>query len=171
MSLKNFSPNLLPFAGYEINTSDDLTLETISLTLFVAGCQRRCQNCQNPELQKVKVGENCELVELEWVKNLIREKSILVGSIVFCGGDWMPFYAIQLKELVEFCKKCGLRTILYTGETFENLDSWIKENVWMIIDGEYREDMKVIGKSPSSLNQRVFVNGVEMCRDDLKINL
>lgn len=162
------SPETLPIASYEINTNDDPTLETISLTLFVVGCVRKCLGCQNPEIQQL-TETNHTLFFLDEIQELIENRLCLISSVCFCGGDFLPTYKIQLKKLVDFCKTRSLRTILYTGELFENIDEYFKNNIDIIIDGPY-DQMKKNNGFPASSNQRCWMNGKIMNNENLEIN-
>lgn len=158
----------IPLANYEITSNDDPTLEVITLTLFVAGCVRRCIDCQNPELQVVS-DNNHKLISLEDIKKIINDCSILAKGVCFCGGDFLPLYKSQLYELALFCKMNGLKTIIYTGELFEDIDSDLKAVLDIIVDGPY-DKSKQQSKFPASSNQRCWINGNMVNCDSLKIN-
>jgi len=158
----------IPLSSYEISTNDDPTLETISLTLFVAGCTKRCFKCQNPELQEINK-TNHVLLTLDQVKKIINDRLCLVQNLVFCGGDFLPLYYSQLNKLVDFCKSKNLKTTLYTGELFENIDKCLREKIDIIVDGTY-DDNKKTNKFPASFNQRCWINGEIVNCDNLKIN-
>lgn len=157
MTKIKISSDFLPLSSYEIVSNDDPTLETISLTLFVAGCPRRCKNCHNESLQTV-TEKNCQIVSLEKIKKLILSKKILVKSIVFCGGDFLPFYEKQLETLVDFCKKENLKTILYTGETYENIKEKLKNKIDIIISEPFEYSLFSQNTFPASSNQKVWIN-------------
>jgi len=158
----------IPLSSFETNTNDDPTLETISLTLFVAGCVRKCTGCQNPNLQKV-TSENHRIFHLDEIKKIIEDRTCLIKSVCLCGGDFLPLYSNQLKELVIFCKTKNLKTILYTGELFEEIDNFFQENINIIICGPYDYSKKT-NNFPASLNQRCWINGNLVNCDDLEIN-
>lgn len=158
--------NELPLAGYEITFNDDPTQETISLSLFVSGCVRRCDGCQNPELQKI---DKSKITSLNQIKQLIKSKQQLIGSVAFSGGDFIPLFYNQLKELMTFCTNNNLKIIIYTGETYNNIDNWVRENANIIISEPYEKDKKQ-GSFPASTNQKVWINGEEINEKKLKIN-
>lgn len=158
----------LPISSYEVTTNDDPTMETITLTIFVAGCIRRCEGCQNPELQQI-TKSNHILLSIDQIKELINNRLCLVKGIVFCGGDFLPLYSNQLNELVDFCCDEKLKTILYTGELFEKIDKDLREKINIIIDGPYNDNKKT-NKFPASSNQRCWIKGELVNCDDLKIN-
>lgn len=169
MSIQNNIPNnKLPLKSFELTVNDDPEMNTLSLSLFVVGCIRRCKNCQNPDIQEL-TENNHILLDLDQVKKVIDEKSILVKSVVFCGGDFLPNYKFQLKELVNYCKSKNLKTILYTGELYENINEELKNKINIIVDGPYDDDKRT-NRFPASSNQRCFINGEIVDCDELKIN-
>ena len=143
-------------------------METISLTLFVAGCVRRCIGCHNKDLQKL-TPDNHIITSLDTIKKIIKDKICLIKSVCFCGGDFLPDNEIELKELVVFCKSENLKTILYTGELFENIDKDLSKEIDIIVDGPYDHNKKT-NKFPASKNQRCWINGELVNCDKLKIN-
>lgn len=162
------SDDELPLNSYEINFNDDPTLETIVLTLYVSGCVRRCIGCHNPQLQEVDLST---LVPIQYIEKLILNMKPLIGSVCFCGGDFIPLYTNQLRKIIKICKLNNLRTILYTGELYENIDPDIRENLDIIIDGPYEQDKKNTHFSfPASSNQRVFIKGIQYPIDELAVN-
>lgn len=161
-------PDKIPLSSFDINATDDPTLETISLTLFVVGCNKRCFKCQNPELQEINK-TNHELLTIDQVKKIINDRLCLVQNLTFCGGDFLPSYYTQLNKLVDFCKSKNLKTTLYTGELFENIDKCLRAKIDIIVDGHY-DDTKRTNKFPASSNQRCWINGELVNVDDLKIN-
>lgn len=158
---------VLPIHSFEIVNNDDPTLSTITLTIFVVGCVRRCIGCQNSKLQILD--NNYTLLTIKEIKEIINEKLCLIKSVCFCGGDFLPNYQHQLKELIVFCKNENLKTILYTGELYENIDNYFHDNIDIIVDGPYDYSKKT-NKFPASLNQRCWINGNLVNCDDLKIN-
>jgi len=164
--MTKIQPYELPLAGYSIESNDDPTLETVSLTLFVSGCPRSCLGCQNQNLQKI---DFTKIIPLAKIKEIIIDRICLIKSVSFCGGDFLPFYQIQLEELVMFCISLNLRTILYTGEFFETIPNDLRCMLDIIVDGPF-DNTKKTNKFPASSNQRVFMNGHLILPEDLKIN-
>lgn len=169
-SYKNILSDEIPFVSYELNMNDDPEMNTISLTLFIAGCPRNCLGCQNESLKQIKINENCNLVSINYIKNLIKEKSILCKSVCFCGGDWLPWYENQLIKLINYCKELNLKTIVYTGELYNNIDEWIKINTSIIVSEPYIEELKWKYTFPITKNQQVHINNILIDPKDLKIN-
>ena len=158
----------IPLSNFEINTNDDPTLSTISLTIYVAGCTRRCIGCQNKELQ-ILTPHNHKMISLHKIKKIIEEKMCLISSVCFCGGDFLPLHYSQLEKLIKFCKSKNLKTILYTGELFENINEYLRKNIDIIVDGPY-DGTKRTNKFPASSNQRCWINGKLVNVGDLEIN-
>ena len=119
-------------AKFDINTIDDPFL-SICLSIYCCGCKHNCNGCQNPELQSFKC---CgKQYSIEEIKNYILERSDLVETVVFLGGDFY-FHPEVLKELLVFCKEIGKKSVFYTGCKYENLDeNMLKADI--IIDGKY----------------------------------
>jgi len=164
----HISLKTIPLASYEIVVNDDPTLETISLTLFVAGCVRRCLGCQNPDLQKITSTNHID-TSINTIKKIIEDKMCLIKSVTFCGGDFLPQNENELYEIARFCKSKKLRTIIYTGELYEKIDEKLKKYLDIIVDGPYDQSKKQ-SKFPASSNQRCWINGELVNCDNLKIN-
>jgi anaerobic ribonucleoside-triphosphate reductase activating protein len=154
----------VPIASFSITLNDDPFLG-ISLTIFCAGCNRRCYKCQQPELQDPSYGIEMSLDE---IKEKIRDRLPLIDSVVFCGGEF-NLYPDQLLDLATFCKNNNLRTILYTGFKYESLREDIKKVLDVVIDGEF-DFSKRTSSFPSSSNQRVFVSRQLVDPSTLPIN-
>lgn len=167
----NVDNNYIPIYSVEINSNDDPTLQTISLTLYTIGCIRKCVNCQNPSLQDFNQINNTNIYHLNDIKKLINNKSILIKSVCFCGGDFLPQYEYQLNELIDYCIYKNLKTILYTGELYKNINNTIRTKLNIIIDGPYKEDLKNKEFNfPASTNQKCYIDNVEIDYKELRIN-
>lgn len=162
----NISTDKLPLAGFEVTFNDDPEMETLSLMLFVSGCTRTCKGCQNPELQKPR---EKDIMSISAVKKIIDEKSKYIGSVSFSGGDFLPLYENQLKQLISYCIILKLKTILYTGEKYNDINNWFKENIDIIVSEPFDINRKQ-SKYPASSNQKVWIKGIEINPNTLKIN-
>jgi anaerobic ribonucleoside-triphosphate reductase activating protein len=157
----------LPLGALEITLNDDPTLETISLTIYVQGCIRKCIGCHNPEFQEFN--EN-NLIDIEDLKDIIKEKcSSLCTSVCFCGGDFLPKFAEQLEVLVDYCNELNVRTILYTGERYQDIPGETRNKIDIIITDPYDINLAT-DKFPASENQRVWMNTMRVNPDTLAIN-
>ena len=141
----------VPFVRREITCGDDPCCR-VALALWVAGCPRRCLGCQNPDLQDPAFGTEksvssiCEVVDAY-------AKELLIGSVVFTGGDWAE-YPEAYVEVAKRARSNGLVNVLYTGEFYEDLPVAVCEVSDWVIDGPY--DTEQEGVFPPSKNQRVF---------------
>lgn len=150
--------NSVPLVRIETTTADDPECG-VGLAVFVAGCPRHCPGCQNPGLRNVN-GLQWIPVEWEVLRRLAFAMNVgrgLYDAIVFLGGEWM-LYPKQYLRVVEWAKSTSeLRTVLYTGETYECLPEDVRRVTDWVIDGEY--DRRRLGVYPASTNQRVFHQG------------
>ena len=113
--------------------------------------------------------DETKIISINQVKKIIKSKQVLIDSVAFSGGDFIPLYSEQLKELICFCKNNTLKTIIYTGETYDKINEWFRENSDIIVSEPYDSDMKQ-GGFPASTNQRVYINGKEVDVKKLQIN-
>jgi len=158
-----------PLASYQLTLEDDPTLKTISLTLYIQGCTRRCEGCHNPELQEFDESKN---MTMENIKDIIDDKCrYLCRSVCFCGGDWLPTFEEQLNELVDYCNDRKLKTILYTGERYEDIPEYLKNKINIIISDPFDINLFQKNKFPASSNQRVWVDGEQVDPETFAINI
>lgn len=108
-------------------------------TVFVQGCPRRCKGCHNPTALPFEGGTEYT------VENLFDEiaQNPLTMGVTFSGGE--PFcQAEELARLGALVKGAGLELAVYTGYTFEQLQTLEKAGVKellqtadILIDGEF----------------------------------
>jgi pyruvate formate lyase activating enzyme len=98
----------------KVNYAGTVPLSTLdwggraAITLFFRGCSLRCPYCQNhPYL------EESETVELDFLKEQIRNSSPFVSSVVFSGGE--PLMQKAIVPLAEFVKGLGLLVGVHTN--------------------------------------------------------
>lgn len=147
---------LVPLVRVELSTADDPECG-ISVALFVAGCRHRCLGCQNPELQTTQ-GFKFQPIEdvISRVRTVVDRSGGLVDSVVFLGGDWMLYQNSYLR-VTQWARGRSLKTVLYTGEKYEDLSEAVRQASEWVIDGDWRQDLP--GVYPASTNQRVFHRG------------
>ena len=127
----------------------------IRFAIFMQGCRRNCSGCQNPETHDLNGGR---LVDTDEILCAIKKNPLLDG-ITLTGGE--PLLQIcAANELARAAKNFGLSVWLYTGYTFENLPpeaAALLENVDVLIDGEFVEDLRDLNlQFCGSSNQRVI---------------
>jgi len=106
--------------------------DQISLNIYAQGCKKRCNGCQNPDLQDFNGGK---LLNISDIDSLLSDYS-LCGWVCWLGGDAI----YQEESLIEFnkeFKKRGLRIALYTGLEFEELSESVLETLDLVVDGEW----------------------------------
>jgi len=98
----------------KVNYAGTVPLSTLdwggkaAVTLFFRGCSLRCPYCQNhPYL------EESETIELDFVKEQMKNSSLFVSSVVFSGGE--PLMQKAVVPLAEFAKGLGLLVGIHTN--------------------------------------------------------
>jgi len=155
----------IPILGISTTLNDDPELTGVTLTIFCSGCPHKCEDCQTPMSWDVSNGK---LMEIEEIKNKIKKSISLIKSVCFCGGEFL-LYEKQLIELGNFCNIQNIKTILYTGYVYEEINSDIIKLMDIIIDGKYMKELKQ-NSFPASSNQRVWKYGNIINHSDLRIN-
>ena len=123
--------------------------------IWFCGCPRRCKGCSNPELwefqEKYKTTPNAVF---EMVKTIAKEHQI--DGFTITGGD--PFYQSEdLKRLLEMLKSVSDDIIVYTGYTREELKPDNLDNISVLIDGEYIEELNDNALLRGSSNQEIYI--------------
>ena len=127
----------------------------IRFAIFMQGCLRNCEGCQNPETHALDGGR---LVDTSEIISEIKKNPLLDG-ITLTGGE--PLLQIDsADELARAAKNLGLSVWCYTGFTFEKLPpetASLLENVDVLIDGEFIESQRDLElQFRGSRNQRVI---------------
>lgn len=150
----------------------------IRLTVFTQGCPHKCEGCQNPQTHSFDGGY---ISETNNIVKAIKQNPMLQG-VTFSGGE--PF--MQCEPLIELAKEChslGLNVMVYTGFTFEELQSgftnkpqWreLLENIDILVDGKFiLAEKSLMLHFRGSKNQRIInvpkslKQGCVVLRDDL----
>lgn len=132
----------------------------IRTTVWMAGCSHHCLGCHNPETWRWK--NNGKELTQEIIEKILKScEPDYVKGMTLTGGD--PLFIRNQKGTIALCKafreKFGYskNIWLWTGSTYEDIGSDIKDLVDYIVDGEYIQDLR----DPSapytgSLNQRAI---------------
>jgi anaerobic ribonucleoside-triphosphate reductase activating protein len=123
----------------------------ISLDIFFQGCSKRCVGCQNTTLQQFNGGFD---YETDFVVKHINKNINFYDSVVFVGGEPLE----QPYALYDLVKKVSLPKVLYTGLLYNDIPRHIRDNINVIIDGIYDEELRT-DKFPASSNQKIYING------------
>lgn len=109
--------------------------EGIRYAIFMQGCLRRCEGCQNPATHPLDGGKILDTSELI---NAIKKNPLLSG-ITLTGGEPL----LQIKPAIEIAKAAknlGLNVWCYTGYKFEEIPPAAQELlnfVDVLVDGEF----------------------------------
>lgn len=123
--------------------------------IWFCGCTRGCKGCSNPELwqrqEKYKVS-------LKNVLNLVHKISDtnIVDGFTITGGDPME-QSNELMILMENLKSISDDILVYTGYRIEELTKNQLENISVLIDGKYKEELNDNSLLRGSSNQRIHI--------------
>lgn len=129
----------------------------IRFAVFMQGCLRNCDGCQNPETHALDGGKIFDTADI--IAKFRTNK--LLNGITLTGGE--PLLQIDAaNELATAAKNFGLNVWLYTGFTFEELwsDTYstrLLANVDVIVDGAFVESLRDLNlQFRGSSNQRII---------------
>ena len=135
----------------------------VRAVLWVSGCMHRCKGCHNPQTWDRNNGQELESKDIKELISYL--DNTYVSGVTISGGD--PLASFNRRELcyiVDKIKKSHPEKSIwvYTGhrweELFEELDSYqrkiILECVEVVVDGKYKEELKVDDEFRGSSNQR-----------------
>lgn len=123
--------------------------------IWFCGCPRRCKGCSNPELWDFQ--ERYKTTP-ETVFEIIKSVSLnhTIDGFTITGGD--PLYQPEeLKRLLEMLKELSDDIIVYTGYKRSELKNDLLENISVLIDGEYIEELNDDSLLKGSSNQEVHI--------------
>lgn len=113
------------------------------LGIWFSGCRRSCKNCLSPDLKCSR------LTDLRSVETISRNIEKLAGTkridgLTISGGEPL----LQLSAVTSLCRaarKAGINDILlFTGYKLDEIDETrlgiLKDNVSVLVSGEYREN-------------------------------
>lgn len=123
--------------------------------IWFCGCPRRCKGCSNPELWDFQ--ERYKTTP-ETVFEIIKSVSLnhTIDGFTITGGD--PFYQPEeLKRLLDMLKEISDDILVYTGYKRSELQNDLLENISVLIDGEYIEELNDNSLLKGSSNQEVYI--------------
>lgn len=123
--------------------------------IWFCGCPRRCKGCCNPELWELqeRYKTSPELI-YKLVLNVAKEYT--VDGFTVTGGDPM-YQKEELQTLLRLLKEISDDIIVYTGYKYEELPAEALENISVLIDGEYVEELNDNTLLRGSSNQKVHI--------------
>ncbi len=144
---------------HNITKTDMLNGEGLRVVLWLAGCNHRCKDFQNPETWDEFGGLAFDDGAREEIFEELNKDYI--KGITFSGGD--PLFPNNREEVgrlaQEIHKKYPNKDIwLYTGYTYEQIKGWeYLKYIDVLVDGPFIPSMKELGlKWVGSSNQRVI---------------
>ena len=144
---------------HNITHCDMLNGDGIRVTLWVAGCEHHCKNCQNPFTWDVHGGIPFDRDAYNEIYDDLKQD--YCSGITISGGD--PMHIDNREDVLNLCKSIKSifpsKTIwVYTGYTFEEINaSPILQYIDVLADGEYIEELKDIETHwVGSKNQRLI---------------
>ena len=139
----------------------------IRVTLWVAGCTHKCKGCHNSWTWDYNQGKS--LIEnQDEILNKLSDwlKRDYVDGLTISGGDPLDQdknTLLELKQIINWVKmNFPSKTIwIYTGYTHEELNEYqlaVIENIDVLVDGPYKEELRDIAHCPfrGSTNQRII---------------
>lgn len=144
---------------HNIKHDDMLNGEGLRVTLFVSGCARHCNHCQNPQTWDPNSGIPFDADAMREILDYLSRDYI--AGLTLSGGD--PLYETNLHTVTTICAMCKLleptKTIwLYTGAYWEDVCQLpLMRYIDVIAEGPYQEGMRDTHKPwVGSSNQRVI---------------
>ena len=109
--------------------------EGIRYAIFMQGCNRHCEGCQNPATHPLDGGK---IVDTDELIDAIKKNPLLSG-ITLTGGE--PLLQIPAAiELAKATKNLGLNVWCYTGYIYEEIPPDAQEllkYIDVLVDGEF----------------------------------
>ena len=139
----------------------------VRVTLWISGCTHKCKGCHNSWTWNYNQGkifaEDSDEILNKLSNWLSRD---YVDGLTISGGDPLDQdknTLFELKQIVNWVKtNFPSKTIwIYTGYTYEELNEYqlaVVENIDVLVDGPYKEELRDIAHCPfrGSTNQRII---------------
>ena len=135
------------------------------ITLWVAGCLRKCPGCFNEEAQDPNFGKP---FDEEAKKKIFKELAEpTCDGLSLMGGEPLSKCSDNRKEVIKLCKECREKfpnksQWMWSGYTFEEIaaDTYMKDilkYIDVLVDGEFRiEERDLSCPFRGSRNQRII---------------
>lgn len=130
--------------------------------IWLAGCNRACPGCSNPELWKQKPEYEIPVSRVIELIHSISDKHQVDGFTI-SGGEPM-LQAEELLDLVNSLSDISTDVLVYTGFSIEDLKASIDprvnslmKSIAVLIDGEYVEELNNNSRLRGSSNQRIHI--------------
>lgn len=147
-----------------IMENDIVNGKGVCVSVFVQGCPHHCKGCFNPETWDFNGGREIddEQKEINNILNLINQNNIQ-RNLSILGGEPLHKNNIDfVKKLLKQAKETypQIQTFVWTGYELEELNKEDLQNIDILIDGKYIEELRDITLDlRGSSNQRVLYRG------------
>lgn len=123
--------------------------------IWFSGCSHGCVGCSNPELWQQQEKNK---ISIDDVLSLIHQISDTnpVDGFTITGGDPME-QSEELQHLLKMLKPISDDILVYTGFEIEELTEKQLENISVLIDGKYVEELNDNSLLRGSSNQRIHI--------------
>ena len=153
----------------KITKCDTANGDGVRVTLWVSGCDHRCDGCHNPQTWSDVHGKR---FDARTIIELMDELSKpWIHGLTLSGGDPLhPLNVVSIALLTSFIKaQFPNKTIwCYTGYTLDELLERRKNNIYVyqvlnnidiLVDGRYQKELKDVSYPwAGSSNQRIWAN-------------
>lgn len=123
--------------------------------IWFSGCSHECVGCSNPELwqqqEKYKISIDDVLALIHQISD-----TNPVDGFTITGGDPME-QSEELQHLLKMLKPISDDILVYTGFEIEELTEKQLENISVLIDGKYVEELNDNSLLRGSSNQRIHI--------------
>lgn len=126
----------------EIVTEDSFGY--VSPIIYFQGCGIKCEGCQNGSLQDPEGGRE---VERRKILDRVLLSAFRYKAVTFQGGEPLDQMA-DLLWLLNQLRLRGIKTVVYTGYTYERIPSILKEYCDILKCGQYGSQQTVYYKVP-----------------------
>jgi anaerobic ribonucleoside-triphosphate reductase activating protein len=139
-------------------------IDKVAYEIYIAGCDRYCPACHNPELHDFSLGVKFNISDKASKKLLknIKKAQELFDIIAILGGDLLCQDEHEARRFVIWLKNHfpQKKLWLFTGVNAEELPNWTKEMFDVIKVGRYVKKLHQEG-FPASSNQKLLWRGVD----------
>lgn len=130
------------------------------VAIWVCGCNKNCQGCANPELQKIDEKYFLTLDKVIYIINNLPKHNV---GFTITGGE--PFdQSKEIYELVSYISTFTDDILVYSGYTYNELlksnDNYIHEilnKIAALVDGRYIDELNTGNRIKGSDNQQLYV--------------
>ena len=132
--------------------------KNFGVCLWVAGCDRHCPGCHNPQSWDPEAGKPFDTDAKSMLFEYINKP--WVKRFTLTGGDPLSIY--NIKDTIKLLREIKLKfphieTWVYTGYEVEGLSLKSLKNIDVLIDGPYIEELRDITLPfRGSSNQRLI---------------